>query len=213
MCHEGDSTRVFWLIRGIPSAAASRAAMFIGGFPGGMLMGGMPVGGMYMGGYPMGIPIGGLPIGVPGGGLPIGVRIVVDEHRRSDSCPRGNGRSASHATSNTMMLFHQTDRASANAILKEQRFSRGGAGLAGGGIYFAESASETDAKANSHGVVLSADVSLGRVKHINGGDSSITYSSLQREGYDSVCIHGRSSGLEYVVYNYGQVCNIQEHRR
>jgi len=215
--------------------------MFIGGPHGVLIggMGGMPMGGVLMGGMPMGgMPMGGMLMGgMPMGGIVIvGTPIckycgeVFDSsaecQRSSDahdpSCPRFSGggtrrpssastTSRGHATSNTRTLFHQTDRAAAQAIIREQRFSRGDAGLAGGGIYFAESASETQAKAKKHGTVLAADVSLGRIKHIHGGDSSITYSSLQSEGYDSVCILGRSSGKEYVVYNYGQVNNIREY--
>lgn len=138
-----------------------------------------------------------------------GFRDLLDESYTSPRQLRAPSRS--HATSNTMTLFHQTDRAAAEAIIRQQRFTRGNSGLAGGGIYFAASASETQAKAQKHGTVLVAEVSLGRIKQIHGGDSSISYSSLRNEGYDSVCINGRSSGLEYVVYNYGQISNIREH--
>lgn len=109
-----------------------------------------------------------------------------------------------------MTLYHQTDRAATNGILQTQRFLRGKGGLAGGGIYFAKTAQETQRKALHTGVMLKADVSLGRIKDIQRGDSSITHFKLKKEGYDSVCIQGRASGLEYVVYNYDQVRNIRE---
>ncbi len=80
--------------------------------------------------------------------------------------------------------------------------------MAGGGIYFAESAKETMGKAHHHGVVLKAKVKLGRIKTISsGGDSSVTFTKLQDEGYDSVKIP-RSGGTEYVVYNWDQVTDI-----
>eukprot|EP00971_Amphidinium_carterae_P047395 933977-Amphidinium_carterae.1 len=78
-------------------------------------------------------------------------------------------------------------------------------GLAGGGIYFAESAWDTDHKAHKKGAILECRVRLGRVKMLPFvGDSSITYESLRRERCDSVCVQ-RHNGLEYVVYNPEQV--------
>ena len=92
---------------------------------------------------------------------------------------------------NTRVLYHQTDEASAHAILSSQRMLRGSAGLAGG-------------------VVLRCTVELGRVKTLgSSGDASATFASLRQEGYDSVCIVGRSSGTEYAVYNYDQIRRIE----
>jgi len=86
---------------------------------------------------------------------------------------------------------------------------RGSDGLCGGGIYFAGSASETEAKAHQKGVVLKAEVNLGRTKHVHGSCPDATHSRLKAEGYDSVTLHGRASGTEYVVYNHSQVRNIR----
>jgi hypothetical protein len=88
---------------------------------------------------------------------------------------------------------------------------RGSSGLAGGGIYFAESERETQGKAHSHGVMIVANVKLGRSKHVPpNGDQSITHRSLIHEGYDSVMIP-RPGGTEWVVYNYDQVEIIQHY--
>jgi len=107
-------------------------------------------------------------------------------------------------------LYHQTDRAAADKILQSQRMARGSSGLAGGGIYFAESVSDTYRKAQSKGVVLSATVKLGKPKRLgSSGDCAVSYSSLQDEGYDSVIVD-RPGGTEYVVYNWDQVSNIRE---
>jgi hypothetical protein len=84
---------------------------------------------------------------------------------------------------------------------------RGSQGLCGGGIYFAESPSETNAKAHHKGVVLVATVRLGRSKRMDDGDSGTTFSSLTSDGYDSVICH-RHTGTEYVVYNSDQVTDI-----
>lgn len=47
---------------------------------------------------------------------------------------------------------------------------------------------------------------LGRAKVMGGHqpDDSITYTSLRREGCESVLVTGRN-GLEFVVYNFDQV--------
>ena len=106
-------------------------------------------------------------------------------------------------------LYHQTSPENAKAILKSGIMLPGSGGLAGGGIYFATTDTDTDHKALSHGVVLVADVRLGQVLTINrNGDSTITFESLQRRGYDSVLIP-RTGGREYVVYHPDQVSNIR----
>jgi len=108
-------------------------------------------------------------------------------------------------------LYHQTSKEVAGKILQENRMLRGQGGLAGGGIYFATSQADTNHKAHQHGIVLLCRVHLGRVKTISAsGDSSITFTSLQREGYDSVLIP-RQNGMEYVVYNCDQVLDIEQH--
>ena len=110
---------------------------------------------------------------------------------------------------NTTTLYHQTDPAAASAIISSQRMRRGAGGMAGGGIYFAVSKADTHRKAQKHGVILEADVTLGRILTISAnGDSSITYRKLKSMGYDSVKIP-RPNGIEHVVYDWTQVKNIK----
>jgi len=113
---------------------------------------------------------------------------------------------------NVKTLYHQTNEAGAGAI-RQGGFRRGESScMAGSGIYFAESAAETKKKAHKHGVILTVRVRLGRVKRIHHhGDKSITFSSLQSEGYDSVEIP-RPGGTEYVVYNRDQAQVIDSQR-
>ncbi|CAJ1387809.1 unnamed protein product [Effrenium voratum] len=85
---------------------------------------------------------------------------------------------------------------------------RGQGGLAGGGIYFAESPAEARRKANQRGAMLKATVRVGRMKVVQR-QGSTTFTQLVSEGYDSVKILGRDSGTEYVVYNCAQVTNIR----
>lgn len=109
----------------------------------------------------------------------------------------------------SMTLYHQTNPEAASAILGSQRMNRGSEGLAGGGIYFAESPAATERKAHQHGVILSATVRLGSIKYLDAdGDRSTTFHSLQQEGHDSTRI-ARPGGTEYCVYNSDQVSNIR----
>jgi len=123
---------------------------------------------------------------------------------RVDTSSRNN-----RLESNVRTLYHQTSPEFAAEIIRTQRMKRGNPGLAGSGIYFAESAQETEHKAHQKGAMLRATVRLGRVKTVSAnGDSSVTFASLQAEGYDSVRIP-RPGGTEYVVYNWDQVTSIQ----
>lgn len=105
-------------------------------------------------------------------------------------------------------LFHQTDEKSAKAIEEEGFMLRGSTGLAGGAIYFATKSYLTGHKAHKHGALLVCRVDLGRVKKVGvNGDRSITFQSLQAEGYDSVRID-RPGGIEYIVYSHDQVSQV-----
>jgi len=98
-----------------------------------------------------------------------------------------------------------TDSESAAKIRSSGKMFRGSSGLAGGGIYFADSPSETSGKAHNHGVIIKCEVDRGKVKSLgSSGDSSITHRSLKKGGFDSVQI-ARPGGTETVVYNHGQV--------
>jgi len=108
-------------------------------------------------------------------------------------------------------LFHQTDSATAEIILRTQEMKPGRQGLAGGGIYFATTKELTSHKAHAHGTILKAYVSLGKILTLeSGGDNSMTLGKLQSQGFDSVCIARQvSSGHEYVVYDPERVLLIE----
>ena len=106
-------------------------------------------------------------------------------------------------------LYHQTSPDRASSILSSQSFRRGSSGLSGGGIYFAVCEADTHHKAHHKGAILCATVRLGTIKKIGAnGDNSVTFHSLDSEGYDSVEIP-RPGGTEFVVYNSDQVTNIR----
>lgn len=128
------------------------------------------------------------------------VEVTYDEQKSREQRLNGNQKT----------LYHQTSPDSAQAILKSQQMRRGTSGLAGGGVYFAASAAETDGKAQSKGTILRATVRLGNVKTVFRAEPSITFRSLLKEGFDSVLLKGRPSGDEYIVYNFDQVSNIQD---
>merc|ERR1712151_131877 len=108
-------------------------------------------------------------------------------------------------------LYHQTDAATAEIILRTQHMKPGKKGLAGGGIYFATTQELTGHKAISKGVILKAYVRLGRILTLDSdGDTRMTFEKLQSKGFDSVCIARKvSSGHEYVVYDPAQVLRIE----
>lgn len=109
-------------------------------------------------------------------------------------------------------LFHQTDKATAEIILRTQEMKPGKEGLAGGGIYFATTTELTSHKAHAHGIILKAYVSLGKILTLeSGGDKSMTLGKLKSQGFDSVCIARQvSSGHEYVVYDPARVLWIEQ---
>ena len=118
----------------------------------------------------------------------------------------------SRLRANTARLYHVTSEENGKKILKSGRMYRGIQGWAGGGIYFATTPAAARSKARNSGVMLSATVLLGIVKHVTGFEGNIKkihFRSLIREKCDSVSIDLAQTGQEYVVYNYDQVMNIR----
>ena len=109
--------------------------------------------------------------------------------------------------SSPITLYHQTSQSAANAIISSQKMVCGTTGLAGGGIYFALSADDTNHKAKHKGVILQADVYLGNSKKIQSNGEQINVLELYQSGYASILIP--RNGSEYVVYNSLQVKNIK----
>ncbi|GIQ85863.1 hypothetical protein KIPB_007604 [Kipferlia bialata] len=114
---------------------------------------------------------------------------------------------------NIITGFHQTSVSAAAAILKAQRFQPGSGGIAGGGIYFALNAKDTNQKAQRHGVVLRARVDVGRSKIMTHFDPSLTGSRLADEGFDSVFLPTGDgvnlSANEYVVFDTRRITDIK----
>jgi hypothetical protein len=109
----------------------------------------------------------------------------------------------------TRRLYHQTSDDIADIIINDQKMLRGSDGLAGGGIYFAETPLDTDHKTLHPGTILECDVKLGKVKTVSYSGEDTCFRKLLWEGYDSVHIPRR--GNEYVVYNHDQVENIKKY--
>eukprot|EP00484_Ammonia_sp_Unknown_P024717 CAMPEP_0197031780 /NCGR_PEP_ID=MMETSP1384-20130603/10669_1 /TAXON_ID=29189 /ORGANISM="Ammonia sp." /LENGTH=984 /DNA_ID=CAMNT_0042461355 /DNA_START=35 /DNA_END=2989 /DNA_ORIENTATION=+ len=112
-----------------------------------------------------------------------------------------------------MKLYHVTDATAADAIWKERKMIRGGKGMFGGGIYFAESIASAQYKAEHHGVLITSLVFVGKehtVKDSSAGQ--FTFQDLQKMGCDSVYAPKGSGGgkAERVVYNFDQVCVIDK---
>lgn len=132
--------------------------------------------------------------------------------------------------SNTITGFHQTTEDIANIIKESHKneywFLAGSTGMYGAGIYFAETAEETNYKALHKGIILQNEVYMGNplyIKNFNerdnfsatysGMDSDMLHMALQKRKYDSVIAkrEGKKvgqfmrTGTEYIVYNTEQV--------
>jgi hypothetical protein len=103
--------------------------------------------------------------------------------------------------------YHQTSEAAARSILAQQQFRAGSEGCVGAGMYFAKCAGDTHPKtANHRGVILVADVRLGRRYKVPGGTDpnfdrhqSCEASLNFLMGVDcNSCKVTRASGPEYV---------------
>ena len=107
-------------------------------------------------------------------------------------------------------LYHQTSTTAANSIVSSQTMKPGSKGLAGGGIYFAETPYATNHKAHQKGSILKAQVDLGKQKHLGyNGDKYMNNQTLTKQGYDSVRI-ARPGGTEHVVYQSGKVKSVSK---
>lgn len=61
---------------------------------------------------------------------------------------------------------------------------------------------------------MQCDVVLGRPFHMNGHmPTKVDIHRLVNEGYDSVVVHGRASGTEYVVFHPKSVRVVACHPR
>lgn len=112
-------------------------------------------------------------------------------------------------------LYHQTDKKGALAIKSSKQMIRGGTGMFGGGVYFAETKKDTFGKAHNKGWMIIADVFVGKEKWaMDNKAGQFTFQSLYKQGYDSVYApKGAGTGPpERVVYNYDQVRIIKVYK-
>jgi hypothetical protein len=115
----------------------------------------------------------------------------------------------------TKTLYHQTTLEGAISIIRDHKFRRSKSGWFGDGIYFAGSPAETRNKANHKGIILRADVKLGRrlYYHIpyNRNCHKFTPHDLRRKKHGSVVASRRGVAKEYLVFNSWRVSNISVH--
>jgi hypothetical protein len=104
-------------------------------------------------------------------------------------------------------LFHCTNAENA-ASIRRNGFRCGKSGLAGGGIYLAETEEDAKRKAHQHGVIIECEVDLGKVHKVGfDGDESLCLSRLKSMGCNSVSIARK--GTEYCVYEPQRVAVVQ----
>jgi len=122
-------------------------------------------------------------------------------------CGEKNANHRSNECPDATVLYHQTDKTAALAIIKTNEMRKGTAGLVGGGIYFATTEADTSKKAHSRGMMIKARVWLGKQYVANPkGENSLTAEQLKLKPggpYDSVKVN-RAGGIEHVIYDWGQ---------
>ena len=106
---------------------------------------------------------------------------------------------------NVVTLFHSTTPFNADCILTHG-FLCGSSGLAGGGIYFAESGADAIRKAQRNGAMLLCQVDLGRQLVIAQDGDPQARAKMMNGGYHSVMIP--RNGKEHVIYDARRVRSI-----
>jgi hypothetical protein len=108
-------------------------------------------------------------------------------------------------------LYHRTNVQAAVAILRSQEMRPGAWVTFGAGIYFGDNIDNLRNQAQSHGVVLSAEVDLGTIHEVNMAKYQVGEdwgSVVARTKCDSVKAT-LQRGTEYIVYEAGRVKNIK----
>lgn len=111
-----------------------------------------------------------------------------------------------------LVLYHQTDLPSAEAIISTQTFKPSVAGCFGGGVYFANTIEAAQLKSARKGVFLVAEVSLGLLYPVHANNIFILGPYLQQimnKGYKGIIGYGMPSGREIVVFDPKRIHNIK----
>jgi hypothetical protein len=108
-------------------------------------------------------------------------------------------------------LYHQTDRDGLRGIKSAGGMRKGASGLAGPGIYFADTPEHTSHKARRRGVILEALVDIGeRTLRIAADGCADAEDRMRAADCHSVLIP-RSNGQEYCVYDAWRVTITRYH--
>eukprot|EP00438_Fugacium_kawagutii_P014698 Skav232119 [mRNA] locus=scaffold2353:156916:161202:+ [translate_table: standard] len=136
------------------------------------------------------------------GQIRVGSLVMVKEEVKNPTYNWGAVSPGDCGTVHELRLVQTSDMQERNVRVLTQRMHRGSSGLAGGGIYFAETKDQKLTEMSTFGLYF---VDLGRIKEVRSSAQSMTFTALRAEGYDSVKILGRASGTEFVVYDWDQV--------
>ncbi len=82
----------------------------------------------------------------------------------------------------------------------------GSSGIAGGGIYFAETEADANRKAHRNGAMLRCEVDLGRQLQIPSGGDTHARQAMMNGGYQSVMVP--RNGTEHVIYDPSRVKRV-----
>jgi len=137
-------------------------------------------------------------------------KMVTSTTNTTNTTNTRQGRRERLQASTCRTVYHQTDDESAQAILRSKRFNRGSSGIAGPGIYFAETPEATQNKARKRGHILRCTILLGNMLELGAqGDSTLSIEKMRARGYDSASVARELK--EYVVYGSDQIIDVRTH--
>lgn len=112
--------------------------------------------------------------------------------------------------STRLTVFYQTDIATAEQIIANQRIVPRNGGLYGPGVYFG-STIDSATNPNLQGVFLVADVYTGRQKHVTPEEvvAGLNLNQIQAEGHDSIIGPRLPGGREIIIFDPDRVKNIK----
>jgi hypothetical protein len=101
-------------------------------------------------------------------------------------------------------LYHQTSPECSRMILRSQSFHCGAKGMLGGGIYFAESAEETNRKSTHKGAIIKAQVIVGIQLRVQGVWNHMDLNFVRPKGAETLRGEGYSSGYDMLFMNLNE---------
>jgi hypothetical protein len=112
------------------------------------------------------------------------------------------------------IFYSLTSIKNAVSVLRSQETDPWDHSLCGEGVCFTATVPQLEENENGYGVILQAQIRLGRVMKVNKSrlaNPEAWNDIYDRDGYDSVQIEGKQGADEFIVFDAGRVTNIVLH--